>query len=147
METTRQIRVATQADAAGILAIYAPIVEATATSFEAEPPTLEEMQGRIERTLMQYPWLVCVEGDRVLGYVYGSSFRARHAYQWSVEVSVYIHPEAQGQGVGRRLYTELFALLRRQGYISAYAGATLPNPGSVRLHESMGFEPCGTFPK
>lgn len=142
----RRIRVATKADATGILEIYAPVVRDTVISFEAEPPSLEEMEGRIERTLAQYPWLVCVEGERVLGYVYGSQFRARVAYQWSVEVTVYIHHEARGQGVGKRLYAALFEILRRQGYVSMYAGVTLPNPASVGIHESMGFEPIGAFP-
>ncbi len=142
----RQIRVATKADAQGILAIYAPIVQETVISFEMEPPSIEEMEWRIDSTLAQYPWLVCVEGERVLGYVYGSQFRARTAYQWSVEVTVYVHPDVHGQGVGKRLYHALFDILRQQGYVAVYAGVTLPNPASVGIHESMGFLPVGAFP-
>ncbi|MCX6379057.1 MAG: GNAT family N-acetyltransferase [Armatimonadetes bacterium] len=142
----RQVRVATKADAQGILEIYAPIVQETVISFEMEPPSIEEMEGRIERTLVQYPWLVCVENERVLGYVYGSQFRARTAYQWSVEVTVYVHPDVHGQGVGKRLYRALFNILRQQGYVAMYAGVTLPNPASVGIHESMGFQPVGAFP-
>jgi phosphinothricin acetyltransferase len=71
--------------------------------------------------------------------------RARQAYQWCVEVSVYVHPKLRRCGAGRALYTALFDLLRRQGYVNAYAGITLPNQASMALHESLGFVPVGVF--
>ena len=85
------IRLATPEDADAILMIYAPIVRETAISFELEPPTLGEMAERIAKTMYHLPWLVCEREREVLGYVYASSHRARAAYQWSVDVSVYIH--------------------------------------------------------
>src|ERR671925_577755 len=99
------IRLATPEDADAILAIYAPIVRNTAISFEVEPPTREEMAERIAKTISHLPWLVCAREREVLGYVYASPHRARAAYQWSVDVSVYIHQEARRIGMGRALYT------------------------------------------
>ena len=93
------------------------------------------------------PWLVWEEDGRVLGYAYASGHRARAAYQWCVEVSVYVHPDARRGGIARRLYTELFERLREQGFYNAYAGITLPNPASVGFHEAMGFRPIGVYPK
>jgi L-amino acid N-acyltransferase YncA len=139
------IRFAMEDDAPAIQAIYAPIVLGNAISFELEPPTVEEIQQRIRKTLLQYPWLVCEKEGELLGYVYASSHRVRSAYQWSVDVSAYVHPLARRTGIGRALYTSLFVLLRLQGYYNAYAGIALPNPGSVGLHEAMGFEALGVY--
>jgi L-amino acid N-acyltransferase YncA len=139
------IRIATEADAAQIQAIYAPIVRDTAISFEFEPPSVEETGQRIVKTLEHWPWLVCDRGGDVLGYVYAGQHSARAAYQWSADVTVYIHEHARRMGVGRALYTSLFRLLVVQGFYHAYAGVTLPNAGSVGLHESLGFTPVGVY--
>lgn len=141
------IRLASVEDAADIVAIYAPIVRHTAISFELEPPTTVVMQQRVAATLTHFPWLVYQRQDKVLGYVYASQHRTRAAYQWSVDVSVYIHPESRRAGVGRALYTVLFHLLALQGFYNAYAGITLPNAASVSLHETLGFEPVGAYRK
>lgn len=141
------IRTATPADAAALLAIYAPIVEATVISFEHEPPDEAEMRRRIGHTLQALPWLVSVDDDdgAVDGYAYASRHRERAAYQWAVEVSVYVHERARGRGLASRLYTALFDHLAALGYMQALAGIALPNEASVRLHESLGFEPAGVF--
>jgi L-amino acid N-acyltransferase YncA len=139
------IRLATQDDAPGVQAIYAPIVQDTAISFELDPPTVEEMQQRIVKTLEHWPWLVCERRGDILGYVYATQHRTRPAYQWSVDVSVYVHPNVRRRGVGQALYRSLFALLALQGFYQAYAGITLPNPASVGLHESLGFQPVGVY--
>ena len=142
---TAIIRTATTQDAEAIAAIYAPIVTDTAISFELEPPTVQEMQQRITATLASLPWLVCERQGEVLGYVYASQHRSRAAYQWSVDVSVYIHADIRRAGIGRALYTSLFRLLTLQGFYNGYAGITLPNPASVHLHETLGFEPVGVY--
>ncbi|HUI25324.1 MAG TPA: arsinothricin resistance N-acetyltransferase ArsN1 family B [Candidatus Kryptonia bacterium] len=139
------IRLAAARDAAQIQAIYAPIVRDTAISFEVDPPSADEMRQRIEKTLEHWPWLVCDRAGDVLGYVYASQHRARAAYQWSVDVTVYIHEQARRIGVGRALYTSLFKLLALQGYFNAYAGVTLPNAGSVGLHTALGFTAVGSY--
>ena len=132
-------------DAAAIAAIYRPIVETTAISFETVAPDAQEIERRITTTTARYPWLVAEEDGRAIGYVYAGSHHDRAAYRWSVDTTVYLAESARGRGLGKRMYTELFALLRSLGYVTAYAGVTLPNVGSVTLHERMGFTAIGTF--
>ena len=139
------IRLATEHDAGQLQAIYAPNVRDTAISFELVPPTVDEMRQRIRKTLEQLPWVVCEHQGEVLGYAYASVHRDRAAYQWSVDVSVYIHPPSRRSGVGRAVYSSLLKLLEIQGFYNAYAGITLPNAASVGLHEAMGFQPVGVY--
>jgi L-amino acid N-acyltransferase YncA len=139
------IRLATSEDARGIAEIYRPIVLSTPISFEIEPPDEREIQRRIEETLPAYPWLVFENRGRIAGYAYASRHRVRAAYLWSVDTSVYIHPDFHRCGIGRGLYLSLFQILMLQGYFNAYAGVTLPNPASVGLHESLGFKPIGVY--
>jgi L-amino acid N-acyltransferase YncA len=141
------IRPARPSDAPDILAIYAPFVTDTVVSFEFEPPDVEEIRRRVGETLDRWPWLVWEQDGSVRGYAYGSGHRARAAYQWCVEVSVYVHADARRSGIARRLYAELFDRLRRQGFYNAYAGITLPNEASVGFHEAMGFQPIGVYPR
>jgi len=141
----KRIRKVELPDAEAVRNIYAPFVSDNATSFETELPDIAAMRQRIDDLMDQYPWLVFEADGRVLGYAYASSHRARKAYQWCVEVSVYVHDSARHCGVGRALYLSLFEVLRLQGYVNAYAGITLPNPASIGLHESLGFTPIGVF--
>jgi phosphinothricin acetyltransferase len=140
-----EIRLATAADAAAIAAIYAPYVRDTVVSFEAVPPAPDEMRRRVTAVLERWPWLVATEGDAVVGYAYASAHHERAAYRWSVDVTVYLEEARHRRGIGRALYTALFALVRAQGYRNAYAGITLPNAKSVGLHEAMGFRPVGVY--
>jgi L-amino acid N-acyltransferase YncA len=137
--------VAREDDAPGILEIYAPIVRDTAISFELEVPNELEMRARIQKTLAWAPWLVCEQDGRIAGYAYATRFRERAAYQWTVEVTVYVHALHRRRGVARSLYTRLFDELRAQGFVTAIAGIALPNAESVALHESCGFRPIGVF--
>jgi phosphinothricin acetyltransferase len=142
---TAVIRLAAESDAPTLLAIYAPYVRETAISFELEAPDEGEMAARVRKTLLAYPWLVCEHDGHIIGYAYGSRYRERPAYQWSVEVTVYVQRDLHRSGVGRALYTSLFALLRLQGYVSAFAGIALPNDASIGVHRALGFEPIGIF--
>ena len=140
------IRGARPDDAEVIHAIYAPVVRDTTISFELEPPTVEEMRGRIVSTTRGLPWLVGADAaGAVIGYVYAGKHRERAAYQWSVEVSVYVDAGHRGRGVGKALYGRLFEVLTAAGYCQAFAGIALPNAGSVALHESVGFTPIGVY--
>lgn len=142
------IRLASPDDAVAVRAIYAPFCEAAShVSFEVEVPTVEEIGRRIAKTLAGHPWLVAEDLGEVLGYVYAGPHRERAAYRWSVDVSAYIGERQRRSGVGRGLYRSLFEILRLQGFVSAYAGATLPNEGSVGLHRAMGFEEVGVYRK
>lgn len=138
-------RLASDLDASACQAIYAPIVRDTTLSYETDPPTVEEMRRRIEVTFPRLPWLVDERGGTVAGFAYAAPFRSRPAYRWTVEVSVYIHEAHRRRGVGRGLYTTLLDTLRRQGYRTALAVISLPNPPSVALHEVLGFTSVGVF--
>jgi L-amino acid N-acyltransferase YncA len=168
------LRLATPDDVPGIAEIYAPVVEHTAISFEAVPPTEHELARRLQDTMPQYPWIVAIhvadpgathnehahvahvahvadpgathnEHAHILGYAYGHRFAERAAYGWSVETSIYVRETARGQRIGTTLYETLLTLLASQGYQQAFAGIALPNPASVALHEAMGFEHVGTY--
>jgi L-amino acid N-acyltransferase YncA len=140
-----EIRLAAGDDAAGIAEIYRPIVVSTPISFETEPPDDREIRRRLEAALPALPWLVCEHQGRVVGYAYASPHRSRPAYTWSVDTSVYVHSDFRRCGIGRGLYASLFQILAAQGYFNAYAGIALPNPSSIGLHESVGFQPIGIY--
>lgn len=146
-EHTATVRLAWPADAAAVRAVYAPLVRDTAISFELTPPTTAEMRERITATTRTHPWLVAVDEaeENLCGFAYASPHRDHPAYRWSTEVSVYVRSGAQGAGIGRALYSTLFDVLERQGFVSALAGIALPNPASVGLHRSAGFRPVGVY--
>ena len=139
------MRLATAADGAACAAIYRPYVLDTAVTFETDPPDAAEMTRRITAALAAHAWVVHDDGGRVRGYAYGGPYKARAAYRWSCEVSVYLEPGCRRTGAGRQLYTELFARLAARGYRTAVAGMTLPNDASVGLHRALGFAPVGTY--
>jgi L-amino acid N-acyltransferase YncA len=132
-------------DAAACVRIYAPAILESATSFEEVLPSVEEFAGRIRKTAGAYPWLVLEDDREVVGYAYASQHRARAAYRWAADVSVYVAESHRRAGVGRLLYTELFERLRAQRIRILCAGVTLPNEASVGLHRAMGFEPVGVY--
>jgi L-amino acid N-acyltransferase YncA len=133
------IRTAVERDAPEVAAIYAPVVRGSATTFEYEPPSAAEVAARIRTLSAQWPWLVLERDAAVAGYAYASAWRARAAYQWVVETTVYVRPDVHRQGVGRALYRSLLACLRLLGHRLAIGAITLPNAPSVALHESLGF--------
>src|SRR4051812_9716549 len=140
-----KLRLAREEDAESFLEIYAPIVRETPISFETEPPSAAEMRTRIADVLKFFPWLVEEDENGVVGYAYASRHRDRAAYQWSADVSCYVHSRSRRSGVGKRLYTALLAILSRQGFHAAFAGIALPNAASEALHGSVGFERIGVY--
>jgi L-amino acid N-acyltransferase YncA len=143
--TPRRLRLAMPGDAEGVRAIYVPYVRSSPVTFETVEPSIEEMAQRIAGISTRYPWLICETSDAIAGYAYAGRHRERAAYQWSVEVSVYVDGAHQGRGIGSALYDALFRILGAQNFTTAYAGITLPNPASVALHEKKGFKPIGVF--
>jgi L-amino acid N-acyltransferase YncA len=139
------IRLAEPADGPALAEIYRPAVADNATSFELDPPDGAEMARRAAKCMERTPWLVYERDGSVLGYAYAGTHRERAAYQWSVEVSAYVHHGFHNQGIARALYTSLFAALVVQGFRNAYAGVTLPNDPSVKLHTAVGFTPVGVY--
>ena len=141
------IRIATGADAAACHAIYAPIVETSAITFETDLPGEAVMRERIRSRLMTHPWLVWEEQGDVLAYAYGGRFRERAAYDWIAETSIYVDEKARRRGIARRLYTAVLGAMRLQGINQAVGVITLPGDTSVAMHEAMGFAPAGVWPK
>ena len=135
-----EIRGAVPGDAAAIRAIYAPFVGSTAVTFELKVPSVGSYEAALSGTI--YPWLVLERDGDVVGYVKASRFHERPAYSWSVEVAVYLAEAARGGGIGKRLVTAMLDELKGQGYANAFAGIALPNPASVGLFESLGFDRC-----
>lgn len=141
------VREATPQDAAAMRAIYAPYVEGTAVSFEDQVPDPAEFEVRVAKYLLGWACVVAEHEGEVVAYAYGSPHRERAAYRWSVETTVYVAPAHQRRGLGRRLYAELLPRLQARGFCNAFAGVALPNEGSVRLHEAVGFRAIGSFPR
>jgi phosphinothricin acetyltransferase len=104
------------------------------------------MADRMRSNLIFRPWLVAeTTAAGVIGYAYAAEHSGRVAYRWSVNVSAYVDPAWQGRGVGQRLYAELLEMLRTQGFVNVFAGITLPNPASERLHASIGMRLVGVY--
>jgi L-amino acid N-acyltransferase YncA len=147
MENTFEIRLINEADAQAVLTIYKYYVDHTIISFEYEAPTLEEYIQRISVNTEKYPWLVCLNNNKIIGFAYGSTHRYRTAYQWSPESTIYIAPDFHTKGIGKILYKTLFEILKLQGYYNVFAGVALPNQKSIGFHQAMGFEEIGIFKK
>ena len=139
------IRLAVPSDADAIRRIYGPIVSETAISFETTVLSVADLESRIASRTQQYPWLVFEQEEDLRGYAVAGPHSGRGAYQWTVDLSAYVHKEFRGAGIGSALYDALFALLEAQGYVRACAVIALPNTPSVRFHERYGFEPVGIF--
>jgi L-amino acid N-acyltransferase YncA len=139
------VRLATPADGTSCAAIYAPYVTGTSISFELDPPDGDEMALRIVRTMERTPWIVVEVDGAVRGYAYGTRHRERAAYDWTVETAVYVDRDFTRLGLGRMAMSAVLAILRLQGAHLAVAGITPPNPGSVALHEALGFSRIGLY--
>ena len=139
------VRFAEESDAAEILDIYTYYIEHTAVSFEETAPTVPEFAARIANTSAKFPYIVLVVDGVVRAYAYASPYRARAAYRFGAELSVYIAHSYQSRGIGKALYSALFEMLYAMNYYNLYAGITQPNEPSMKLHESMGFVPAGTW--
>jgi len=140
-----KIRDARPEDAEALLGVYRPYVLESPASFELELPPVEEFRARIAAAQATWAWLVAERDGVPVGYAYGTPFRARPAYHWSVETSAYVDARFHRQGIGESLYRELLAAVTERGACNAYAGITMPNDGSVALHRSLGFVPVGVF--
>ncbi|HKL80058.1 MAG TPA: GNAT family N-acetyltransferase [Mobilitalea sp.] len=145
MSISKKIRLAEENDSVSLLNIYSEFIRNTAVTFETAVPTVLEFSKRIRDVLESSPWLVCEINGENIGYAYASKHRERSAYQWSVDVTVYINPQYHRRHIATALYIALIELLKIQGYYSAYAGISLPNLNSEGFHESFGFKPVGVF--
>ena len=131
------------ADADEILSIYAPYVENTIVSFETKVPEREAFIKRVKDISAEYPYFVCRDNGKIIGYAYASRYRVRDAYKHTVECSIYVSGDIHRQGVGTMLYDALFDELKKRGYHIALAAIAYPNEESIAFHESFGFEKVG----
>ncbi len=127
--------------------IYNHYVINTPVTFDFEPSSLEERRAWFARfaSTGTHRLFVAEERGAVLGYADSHQFRAKKAYDTTVETTVYCAPEATGRGIGGALYKALFDALRGEDLRLAVAGITLPNDASVALHERFGFTRTGVF--
>ena len=149
MTDTPLIRDATRDDVPAIAAIYADAVLNGTASFELDAPGEAEMAARMAAIVESgYPYIVAVDSAGMLfGYAYAGSYRARPAYRWTVEDSVYIAPDAMGRGIGRALLAEIIARCEASGFrqmVAVIGGAD--HAASIRLHERLGFAHAGRLP-
>ncbi len=146
MKNNPKIRLATPEDASEILEIYSPYID-TVVTFEEEVPSIPDFQKRIAGILEDCPFLVCEIEGVIVGYAYASTYRERASYRWNREISVYIRDGFMRKRIAHALYHALFNILKKQNIANLLAVITLPNTGSVALHESMGFKSCAVFNK
>jgi len=142
------IRTAKMEDAKALLDIYAYYVKHSALTFEYEVPSKEDFQNRIAHTLEHYPYLVAESEGEIIGYSYAGRFQPRAAYAWNAEMTIYLKEGVRRQGLGRRLYTQMEEILKKQGIVKLIAVITLPVDAysdfhSMQFHEKMGFRLAG----
>lgn len=141
-----EIRPATLADIARLTEIYADAVTSGTASYELEPPTQAEMTRRFNDMVRGgYPYLVAIREGTIVGYAYANAFRARPAYRFIVENSIYVAPEAKGGGIATALMHALVDQCEQLGFrqILAVIGDGSKSSPSVRLHEKLGFQHAG----
>lgn len=142
-----EIRVATSADASALAAIYTPYVQETTITFDYDVPSEADFVQRIEETLRTYPYYLAEENGVILGYAYAHAYKERAAYDWAVEVSVYVDREKRGNGAGKRLYQALEETLAKQNVAILTACITGGNQGSIDFHEKLGYQEVANFPR
>ncbi|MFM9941895.1 MAG: N-acetyltransferase family protein [Hyphomicrobiaceae bacterium] len=145
--TRVSVREATLADVPAIATIYRPAVLTGTASFEVEPPDDAEMARRFQVVKDGgFPYLVAELAGAVVGYAYFSQYRPRPAYRFSIENSIYVAPEVQGQRVGRVLLAALIQRATEMGYrqMIAVIGDSRNLP-SIGLHRAAGFRFTGTI--
>jgi phosphinothricin acetyltransferase len=140
------IRELEEKDCAGIAEIYNHYIRNSLISFETHEIDSDEILARVKksRALGLY-WLVYEDNDQIIGYTYASQWNARGAYKNTVEVSIYLSPDAVGNGRGSMLYSELFKRLHNESLHTAIGCIALPNPESVGLHEKFGMKKVAHF--
>jgi L-amino acid N-acyltransferase YncA len=141
------LRPADAGDIAAITRIYAEAVAHGTASFELEPPNEAEMARRQQALLNNgYPYLVAEHSGAIAGYAYAGPYRARPAYKWTVENSIYVAPQFHRRGIGLLLLKRLIAETERRGFrqMIAVIGDSAQTP-SIALHVAAGFDMVGTF--
>lgn len=137
------MRGACRADLASIRVISNWAIKHTTANFKVEPDPLEYWTQAWESNAPRYPWFVAESSGSVMGFAMASRFHSRCGYAYTAEVTVYVHPEHHGQGIGQALYDRLIPSLEASGYRTLIAVIATPNPASQQLHAKFGFENVG----
>jgi len=137
------LRMATMGDAGAILDIYSHYINNTTITFEQDVPSAEGFHARMLGIMAEYPFLVCEDGGRIIGYAYAHRHQSRAAY--SAELSVYLRPQYVGLGIGSVLCRALIRLLRMQNVQTVYSAVSLPNDPSCAMHDALGFTQAGVW--
>ncbi|BCT93315.1 N-acetyltransferase [Lysobacter helvus] len=146
MRSLATLRDATRTDAPALATIYNHYIASTCVTFETAPVSADDMAARIADTqALPLPWLVAEGEGGVVGYAYATRWRARHAYRFAAESTVYLAPEQMGRGLGTALYTALVHRLRAHSLHTVIGGIALPNAASIALHERLGFRKVAHF--
>ena len=140
------IRPATESDLPGILEIENREIKQNFAHFGQTPVSLEQCRSSYEGACGKYPWFVAERDGQVLGFARCGPWKARESYRLTTEVGVYVRADLQGQGIGKKLYAELFPAMKAMGLRTVLAGIAQPNPASNRLHELFGMQYVGTLP-
>lgn len=141
-----KIRFAEEKDSEELLKIYLQYID-TPITFECIPPTENEFAKRIKDIIEEYPYIVCEDEGKIIGYAYAHRYKEREAYQWNAELSIYIDKNFVSVGLGKKMYGVLIDILKLQGVKTVYGAVTLPNEKSEKLHRSLGFEQLGIYHK
>lgn len=136
------IRLVDIKDTLSILSIYSQYID-TPITFEYNLPTEKEFKERIENIIQTYPYLVCENNNKIIGYCYAHRFMEREAYNWNAELSIYLDKENTSKGIGKKLYSALINILKYQGIKNIYSKIVLPNIQSEKLHNHFGFKNVG----
>ena len=141
------IRMATEKDARAVHDIYGAYVPLDSVTFTVQNPDVESYRQKIVHTLEKYPFLIAEDADKkILGYACGSPLRPHDAYQWNVEWTIMLSPDApKREGLATGLYNEFARILAKQGYRYIYGVLVDTNEASVALHKALGFKEVGHF--
>lgn len=144
------IREARLEDAKRLVEIYSYYVENTAVSFEYKVPTVEEFERRIETIKKRYPYLVCEDEGKVVGYAYADMYGVREAFNWSATTSIYIDKDYRRKGIGSLLYDALEKAAKERGIVNLFAVVAYADKedenlskDSSKFHTQYGYEEVG----
>lgn len=141
-----EIRSLEKEDYSQILEIYNYYIECTSYTLEYDRLSLDEFSERLDKISKKYPFIVALEGKKVVGYAYLNEFSPRKGYMYTVDLSIYVDKDERRKGFGKAMGNEIIALAKKSGYKNIIAIITSKNQSSVEFHKMLGFVKVGEFP-